>query len=99
MRGPSLAKIAVWTLLLSWPWIVTYVARYSPQMIARGLAESSSLWMPIGADILLIAGGLFALRTRRNVIGQTTEIRNVAYRKGHHLRGPVRQAGEKSERR
>lgn len=99
MRGPSLAKSVVWALLLSWPWVVMYVSRNSPEMIAKGYADRTSIWMPIVADVLLIAGGMYAFHSRRQTMRQSVETRNVIYRKGHHMHGRARQIPEKTENR
>lgn len=66
MRGFTPGKCVIWALLLSWPWVVRYVAQKSPEMIEKGYSESSSIWMPLIADIVLLAGGGFVLLVRRN---------------------------------
>jgi len=95
MRGPSLAKSVVWALLLSWPWVVMYVSRNSPEMIAKGFADRTSIWMPVVADVLLIAGGLFAFHSRRRTMTQSGETRAEIFRKGHHMNRRTRETSEK----
>ena len=76
MRAITPGKCFVWAVLLSWPWILWCVARNSPEMILKGFAESTSVWMPILADIVLMMGGAFARHARRRSFDQPAYVQD-----------------------
>lgn len=85
MQGITPGKCVIWALLLSWPWVVRYAALNSPEMIIKGYAGSTSAWMPLIADVVLVAGGFFALHARKKQMGKLEPVRNVTRTPGHHF--------------
>ena len=73
MRAITPGKCFVWAVLLSWPWILWCVARNSPEMILKGFAESTSVWMPILADIVLLMGPLMCRIDRTSPVPTESE--------------------------
>ena len=85
MQGITPGKCVIWALLLCWPWVVRYAALNSPQMIIKGYAGSTSVWMPLIADVVLLAGGAFALHARKKQMGTPEPVRNAVRTPGHHF--------------
>lgn len=85
MRGITPGKCVIWALLLSWPWILRYAALNSPQMIVKGTAESTSVLMPLIADLILIAGGTFAVQARKRQLNQPQPPRHEITRPSPHF--------------
>lgn len=85
MQGITPGKCVIWALLLSWPWVVRYAASNSPEMIIKGYAGSTSVWMPLIADVILVAGGAFALHARKKQMGTPEPVRHTTRLPGHHF--------------
>lgn len=77
MRAVSKARCISWALLLSWPWMVWAVAKYSPEMIQKGINVSASIWAPLVADTLLCCGGIYAIRSRRGLVHSSTSLKSM----------------------
>lgn len=76
MRAVSKARCMSWALLLSWPWMVWAVAKYSPEMIQKGITVSASIWSPFVADTLLCCGGIYAIYSRRGLANGGTGVKS-----------------------
>ena len=91
MRAMSKARCASWALLLSWPWLVWAVAKYSPEMIQKGIDVSATVWAPLVADSVICIGGLYAIRTRRGLVRPEVRPANQLYHGPHFGRAMKQQ--------
>jgi hypothetical protein len=91
MRAMTKARCATWALLLSWPWLVWAVAKYSPEMIQKGIDVSATVWAPLVADTVLCMGGWYAIRTRRGLVQKAAQPTTKLYHGPHFGRVAQRQ--------
>jgi len=98
MQGITPGKCVIWALLLCWPWVVRYAASNSPEMIVKGYVGSTSVWMPLIADVVLVAGGAFALHARKRQMGVPEPVKTMTRTPRHHfaLRDRVERKSSRS---
>lgn len=96
MRSLTWSRGIVWSIVLTWPWLLWASAKTSPGMILRGIPSDSSAVMPVLADIVLCLGAMYAVKSRRGLRSRTDQTSNSLYAGPHFSR--VRKATQAKSR-
>lgn len=67
MRAFTWSRAVVWSIVLTWPWLLWMSAKTSPGLILNGIATDSSALMPLFADAVLCLGACYAVKSRRGL--------------------------------
>lgn len=96
MRAFTWSRGLVWSIVLTWPWLLWLSAKTSPGMILRGITSDSSAIMPLFADLVLCLGAIYAVKSRRGLNASRFRTSEKLFSGPHFGKSRARQ-GQRTE--